>query len=319
MPDTCVTPCSPEAQRVNTAQSPTWQQYLELCKPRVVSLIVFTAVVGMLLAARNLPSFMTVIWATMGIGLAASSAAAINHLLDQRIDAIMKRTRNRPLPSGQLSQGRVLGFALALTLISMLILVFAVNKLTAALTFLSLIGYAFVYTAYLKHATPQNIVIGGAAGAAPPLLGWTAITNEVHYDALLLVLIIFAWTPPHFWALAIFRKEDYARADIPMLPVTHGENFTRWQIFFYTILLVISTVLPYLTGMSGLFYLGGVTVLNGGFLYYAIRLLRSSNQQIAMRTFSFSVMYLMMLFVFLLVDHYLPWGRLSWPLPLAIN
>lgn len=282
----------------------TWRQYLELTKPKVVTLIVFTAVVGMLMATPGFPPLTALVAGTLGIGLAASSAAAINHLLDQRIDAIMARTKDRPLPQGELTEARVLIFALALGMASMLILVVFVNTLTAVLTFVSLIGYAIVYTAWLKRATPQNIVIGGAAGAAPPVLGWTAVTGQIHPDALLLFLIIFVWTPPHFWALAIFRKADYAAVDIPMLPVTHGVNFTRWHIFFYTILLVIVTTLPYLTGMSGPLYLGGATVLNLGFLWYAWRLLRSDDVMLPMQTFAYSVTYLMMLFLFLMVDHY---------------
>ncbi len=282
----------------------SWRDYLELTKPKVVLLIVFTAIVGMLLAVPGLPPLVPFVAGTLGIGLASSSAAAINHLLDQRIDAVMMRTRDRPLPSGHLSEARVLIFAVALAMLSMLILVVFVNVLTAVLTFASLIGYAIIYTAWLKRATPQNIVIGGAAGAAPPVLGWTAITGHVDPDALLLFLIIFAWTPPHFWALAIFRKADYAAVDIPMLPVTHGVNFTRWHIFFYTILMVITTILPYLSGMSGPLYLGGVSVLNLGFLWYAWRLLRSDDVQLPMQTFGYSITYLMVLFAFLVVDHY---------------
>jgi protoheme IX farnesyltransferase len=280
-------------------------RYIELCKPRVVALIVFTAIVGMFLAVPGWPPWNALIAGTLGIGLAASSAAAINHLLDQRIDAVMARTRNRPLPSGQLSATQVLVFAGVLGLLSMTLLVVWVNGLTAVLTFLSLIGYAVVYTVWLKRATPQNIVIGGAAGAAPPVLGWTAVTGMVDHNALILFLIIYVWTPPHFWALAIHRRNDYAAVDIPMLPVTHGVHFTRWHIFFYTILLVIVTTLPYLTGMSGLFYLAGVTVLNLGFLWYALRLLRASNDALPMQTFGYSIIYLMVLFAFLLADHYL--------------
>ena len=280
-------------------------RYLELCKPRVVYLIVFTAVVGMFLAVPGWPPWNALIAGTLGIGLAASSAAAINHLLDQRIDAVMARTRNRPLPSGQLGVTQVLVFAFALALSSMTLLVVWVNGLTAALTFFSLIGYAIVYTVWLKRATPQNIVIGGAAGAAPPVLGWTAVTGAIDHNALILFLIIFVWTPPHFWALAIHRRNDYAAADIPMLPVTHGVQFTRWHILFYTILLVIVTTLPYLTGMSGLLYLAGVTVLNLGFLWYALRLLRDNDERLPMQTFGYSIIYLMVLFGFLLIDHYL--------------
>jgi len=280
-------------------------RYLELCKPRVVALIVFTAIVGMFLAVPGWPPVSALVAGTLGIALAASSAAAINHLLDQRIDAVMARTRNRPLPQGQLNVNQVLVFAFILGALSMALLAVWVNLLTAVLTFLSLIGYAVVYTVWLKRATPQNIVIGGAAGAAPPVLGWTAVTGAVDHNALILFLIIYVWTPPHFWALAIHRRHDYASVDIPMLPVTHGVRFTRWHILFYTILLVIVTTLPYLTGMSGLLYLAGVTVLNAGFLWYALRLLRENNDALPMQTFGYSIIYLMVLFVFLLADHYL--------------
>ena len=280
-------------------------RYFELCKPKVVYLIVFTAVVGMFLAVPGWPPLNALIAGTLGIGLAASSAAAINHLLDQRIDALMARTRDRPLPSGQLGIKQVLSFALILCILSMTMLVIWVNTLTAVLTFLSLIGYAIVYTVWLKRATPQNIVIGGAAGAAPPVLGWVAVTGTIDPNALILFLIIYVWTPPHFWALAIHRRHDYAAADIPMLPVTHGVRFTRWHILFYTILLVIVTTLPFLTGMSGLLYLAGVTVLNIGFLWYALRLLSDHDEGLPMQTFAYSVIYLMVLFVFLLADHYL--------------
>jgi len=269
-----------------------------------VTLIVFTAVVGMLLAVPGWPPLGAFLAGTAGIALAASSAAAINHLLDQRIDAIMLRTRGRPLPTGQISVDRVVTFATVLGVLSMVILVAWTNVLTAVLTFASLIGYAVVYTVWLKRATPQNIVIGGAAGAAPPVLGWTAITGDVQPHALLLFLIIFVWTPPHFWALAIHRRADYAAVDIPMLPVTHGIPFTRWHIFFYTVLLVLVTTLPFVTGMSGLLYLAGVSVLNAGFLWYAWRLLHSSDQRLPMKTFGYSVTYLMVLFAFLMVDHY---------------
>jgi len=279
-------------------------RYFELCKPRVVYLIVFTAVVGMFLAVPGWPPLSALIAGTLGIGLAASSAAAINHLLDQRIDAVMARTRDRPLPSGQLDTRQVLVFALALCAASMILLLVWVNSLTALLTFFSLIGYAIIYTLWLKRATPQNIVIGGAAGAAPPVLGWAAVTGSVDPGALILFLIIYVWTPPHFWALAIHRRHDYAAADIPMLPVTHGVQFTRWHILFYTILLTIVTTLPFLTGMSGLLYLSGVTVLNIGFLWYALRLLGGKDDSLPMQTFSYSIIYLMLLFVFLLVDHY---------------
>ncbi len=281
-------------------------QYFELTKPRVVALIVFTAIIGMFLAVPGLPPLRQSVAGFIGIWLAAASAAALNHLIDQRIDKLMARTSQRPLATGALTPTQVLAFALILGTLSMAILVALVNPLTALLTFFSLIGYAVVYTAYLKRATPQNIVIGGAAGAAPPVLGWAAVTGHVHPYALLLFLIIFIWTPPHFWALAIFRREDYSRAQVPMLPVTHGVVYTRWHVLFYTVLLIVITVLPYLTGMSGLFYLGGALVLGGGFLWYAIRLLNPPDDFFAMRMFNYSIIYLMALFAFLLVDHYLP-------------
>ncbi len=284
-------------------------QYFELTKPRVVALIVFTALVGMLLATPGLPPLNALVWGNLGIWLAASSAAAINHLLDQRIDALMARTQHRPLPTGQLNTRQVLIFALVLGVLSMTILVALVNVLTAALTFFSLIGYAVIYTVYLKRATPQNIVIGGAAGAAPPVLGWAAVTNEVHAYALLLFLIIFIWTPPHFWALAIFRRDDYARAQVPMLPITHGVEYTRAHILYYTILLFLITLMPWFAGMSGLIYLGGAVVLGLGFLYYAIRLMNPPNEHFAMEAFRYSIIYLMVLFAFLLVDHYLALPR----------
>jgi len=282
----------------------TFYQYLELCKPRVVILIVFTAVVGMFLAVPGWPPLIASLAGTLGIGLAASSAAAINHLLDHRIDAKMARTKRRPLASGKLTERNVLIFAVLLGLLAMVVLVLWVNLLTAILTFLSLIGYAIVYTVWLKRATPQNIVIGGAAGAAPPVLGWTAVTGSLDPQALLLFLIIFIWTPPHFWALAIYRKAEYALVDIPMLPVTHGSAFTRLQILLYTVLLVIVTTLPYLTQMSGVVYLAGVSVLNLGFMWYALRMMISKDIMLPMYTFAFSITYLMVLFVFLLVDHY---------------
>ncbi|MGD9584161.1 MAG: heme o synthase [Lysobacterales bacterium] len=280
-------------------------QFFALTKPRVVALIVFTAVVGMLLAVPGLPPWSALVWGSLGIWLAAGAAAAINHLLDQRIDALMARTAHRPLPSGQLSSRQVLGFALILAAVSMAILVLLVNPLTALLTFFSLIGYAVIYTVYLKRATPQNIVIGGAAGAAPPVLGWAAVTGEIHAYALLLFLIIFIWTPPHFWALAIYRRADYSRAQVPMLPITHGVVFTRWHVLAYTILLFLVTLLPWLAGMSGIIYLAGAVVLGVGFLYYAIRLLDPPDEAFAMEVFRYSIIYLMVLFALLLADHYL--------------
>jgi protoheme IX farnesyltransferase len=279
-------------------------QYLELTKPRVVALIVFTAIIGMFLAVPGMVPLQPLIAGTVGIWLAAASAAAINHLIDQRIDRLMARTSQRPLATGALTPMQVLVFAVVLGAASMAILIVLVNPLTALLTFASLIGYAIVYTAWLKRATPQNIVVGGIAGAAPPVLGWAAVTGQVHPYALLLCLIIFVWTPPHFWALAIFRRDDYSRAQVPMLPVTHGVQYTRQHVLYYTILLLIVTVLPYLTGMSGLFYLGGALVLGGGFLYYAIVLLDPPNELFPMKVFNYSIVYLMALFAFLLIDHY---------------
>jgi len=281
-----------------------WRDYLELCKPRVVALIVFTAFVGMLLATPGWVPLATLLPATAGIALAAASAAAINHVADHRIDALMVRTRARPLPQGGIARPQALLFAAIIGVLGMYLLVAWVNVLTAALTFASLVGYAIIYTLYLKHATPQNIVIGGAAGAAPPVLGWTAVTGEVHAHALLLFLIIFAWTPPHFWALAIYRHKDYARADIPMLPVTHGVDFTRLQVLLYTVILTVVTLLPYLTYMSGPIYLTGALLLNFGFLYYATALMVSREERIAMDTFRYSIWYLMGIFAFLLADHY---------------
>jgi protoheme IX farnesyltransferase len=286
-----------------------FDQYWELTKPRVVALIVFTAFVGMFMAVPGLPPLRESVFGFIGIWLAAASAAAINHLIDQRIDKVMARTANRPLATGSLAPAQVLAFAVSLGVASMGILVLLVNALTALLTFASLIGYAIVYTGFLKRATPQNIVIGGIAGAAPPLLGWSAITgmrNEWDWaHALLLVLIIFVWTPPHFWALAIFRREDYARALVPMLPVTHGVQYTRWQILLYTVLLVAVSVLPWAARMSGLFYLGGALVLGAVFLWHAWRLMDPPDDFYPMRVFNYSVVYLMALFAFLLVDHWL--------------
>lgn len=290
---------------MTTTESNLIGQYWELCKPRVVALILFTALVGMLLADPPLELAPMLALAMLGIALGAASGAALNHLLDRRIDRQMTRTRHRPLPTGQLDSRQVLAFAIALGVLSMLILGIWVNPLTALLTFLSLIGYGIVYTLFLKWATPQNIVIGGLAGAAPPLLGWSAVSGQIDPYALLLVLIVYVWTPPHFWALAIYRRDDYAQAAVPMLPVTHGIAFTRWQILFYTVLLIIATILPWLTGMSGLFYLGGALVLNIAFLRYAVQLLKLQNEIIAMRLFNYSIIYLMMLFGFLLADHYL--------------
>jgi heme o synthase len=291
------------------SRRPVWRRYLELTKPKVVALITFTAIVGTLLASPGVPPLEPLIVGNLGIALAAACAATLNHVLDARIDAQMARTRARPLPTGQLSERAAVTFAALLGLGAMTLLAFLVNLLTALLTFCSLIGYAVVYTLWLKRATSQNIVIGGAAGAAPPVLGWTAVTGSVDPNALLLFLIIFVWTPPHFWALAIARRDDYARAGIPMLPVTHGVEFTRLQVLLYTVLLVVVTLLPYVTRMSGLVYLAAALALNAGFLYYALILKISARAELPMRVFRFSVNYLMWLFAALLVDHYLPWFR----------
>jgi len=280
------------------------QEYLELTKPRVVALIVFTAVVGMFLAVPGMPPLDKVILGVIGIGLAAGSAAAINHLLDQQADAVMARTRARPLPAGQLRPVQAATFAVLLGTLSMLILALGVNTLTAILTFVSLIGYAVIYTVFLKRATPQNIVIGGAAGAAPPVLGWAAVTGGISGDALLLFLIIFVWTPPHFWALALYREKEYGRAGIPMLPVTHGSQFTRLHILLYTVLLAAVTIMPYATHLSGGFYLIGAVLLDAMFLVHAWRLYREYSDARARRTFIYSIQYLSALFAVLLIDHY---------------
>jgi protoheme IX farnesyltransferase len=284
------------------------RSYLGLCKLKVVALIVFTAMVGMFLATSppGMVPLDVLFFGNLGIGMAASAAAAINHVLDAREDTRMARTRRRPLPQGELSERNALLFAGLLGALSMVILIVFINPLTALLTFISLVGYAVVYTLYLKRATPQNIVIGGAAGAAPPILGWTALTDTIDPHALLLFLIIFIWTPPHFWALAIHRREEYAKVDIPMLPVTHGVPFTQLQILLYTVMLLVVSVLPFATHMSGMFYLTGALLLGGGFLYYAIQLMKGDDESIAMKTFGYSIWYLMAIFALLLVDHYLP-------------
>ena len=283
-----------------------WRDYYTLTKPRVVQLLVFTAVVGMFLATPGFVPWDVLIFGSLGIGLAASSGAVVNHVLDQRIDAQMTRTRERPLPTGRVGEREAFLFALVLGVTGLTMLTLLINPLTAFLTFISLIGYAVIYTVFLKRATPQNIVIGGAAGAAPPILGWAAVTNEASGYALLLFLIIFTWTPPHFWALAIARKDDYEKARIPMLPVTHGIEATKSFVLAYTILLVIVSVLPFFMGMSGMQYLLGAILLGCGFLYYALCLKLGDQDNVAMKTFGYSITYLMALFSFLLVDHYIP-------------
>ena len=297
-------PTLPDSPPITLVGGTRWRDYLELTKPKVSLLIVFTAIVGMVLASPGMVPWPALIFGTLGIALASGSAASFNHVLDRRIDEQMGRTRHRPLPTGHLQKRNAVVFATLLALASMLILWLLVNGLTATLTFCSLIGYAMVYTMWLKRATPQNIVIGGAAGAAPPVLGWAAVTNTIDPHALLLFLIIFTWTPPHFWALAIARRDDYAKAGIPMLPVTHGIPYTRLQIVLYTILLILTSLLPYLTGMSGFIYLGVALALNGRFLYYVLALQRGLRPELPMRTFKFSITYLMLLFAALIVDHY---------------
>lgn len=287
------------------ANKSSWRDYLELCKPRVVSLMLLTVLVGMYLSTDNFIGLGVLLPSLLGIALCAGSAAAVNHLVDKRIDMLMARTQKRPIARGRVSPTQALVFALVIGLAGLFILSYWVNYLTAVLSFLTLIGYAGIYTGYLKRATPQNIVIGGLAGAAPPLLGWTAVTNHLDPNALLLVLIIFIWTPPHFWALAIYRYDDYKTAEIPMLPVTHGIKYTKIYILLYTLLLLVASALPYVVGMSGIAYLISSTALGLRFLYWAIKLLRTEEPIIAMRAFRFSIVYLLLLFIFLLVDHYL--------------
>ena len=282
-----------------------WRDYLELCKPRVVALMLLTAVIGMLLATPGALDPLLVLIATTGIGLCAGSAAAVNHIFDRAVDARMARTRGRPVARGRIAPLHGLLFALVIGSLGTWLLYHWVNPLTAWLTLASLVGYALIYTVFLKRATPQNIVIGGLAGAAPPLLGWTAVTGAIEGHGLLLVLIIFAWTPPHFWALALARKEEYAAVDIPMLPVTHGESYTRLHIFLYTLVLCAVTLLPFVTGMSGLLYLLAAVALNLRFLYLAVVLMRRPDAALAMRMFGYSIAYLMLLFMALLADHYL--------------
>ncbi|WP_422136131.1 heme o synthase [Endozoicomonas sp. ALD040] len=285
-------------------ESAHWRDYLELTKPRVVALMVLTVVIGMCLATPGMVPLDILLFGNLGIALSAASAAVINHVVDRQIDAVMARTHKRPVATGRVEPLQALLFAFTLGVLGIGILVFLVNPLTAWLTLASLMGYAVIYTLILKRATPQNIVIGGIAGASPPLLGWTAVTGHFEGHALLLVLIIFAWTPPHFWALAIHRKAEYARADIPMLPVTHGEAYTKLHILLYTVIMILVSVLPFLTGMSGTVYLAGALILGGRFLYWAIALLRESRPHAAIKTFKYSITYLMLLFVVLLVDHY---------------
>jgi protoheme IX farnesyltransferase len=282
------------------------QQFWRLMKPRVVSLIVFTAVIGMLLAVPGLPPVGPALAATLGIALVAGAAAAFNCLVEQKIDAAMARTRARPTVMGTISPLQILLFSGAVGGLGLAILWHAVNPLTMWLTMATFVGYAVIYTVILKPATPQNIVIGGASGAMPPVLGWAAMTGEVPYQPLLLFLIIFAWTPPHFWALALYRRHEYARAGVPMLPVTHGEAFTRLHLLLYTLILVATTLLPFATGMSGYFYLGSALVLDAVFVGFAVAIWRKYSDGLARRTFAYSIFYLAMLFGALMIDHYLP-------------
>jgi protoheme IX farnesyltransferase len=290
---------APSAVRV------TWRDYYELCKPNVVLLMLLTSVIGMLMATRDMVSWHILLFGNLGIGLCAASAAAVNHLVDRRIDAVMARTHNRPIATGRIDTTRAIIFAMVLGVVGMVMLITLINALTAWLTLLSLVGYAVIYTLFLKRATPQNIVIGGLAGAAPPLLGWTAVTNSIDGHALLLVLIIFAWTPPHFWALAVHRREEYAKVDVPMLPVTHGDRYTRVHVLLYTLIMFAISLLPFATHMSGPLYLIGAVVLGLGFLYWAIVMLIGKNPKAPMETFKYSIIYLMALFIVMLADHYL--------------
>ncbi len=286
-------------------QTVSWRDYYEMCKPRVVMLMILTSMVGMFLAVPGMVPWDILILGNLGIALVAGSGAVVNHLIDYRVDSVMKRTHNRPIPQGRVDQKQAAFFAAAIGVAGMLILLFWVNPLCAWLTLASFVGYAFIYTGYLKRATPQNIVIGGLSGAMPPLLGWSAVTGTIEPGALILVLIIFAWTPPHFWALAIHRKEEYAKTGIPMLPVTHGEHLTKIHIILYTVIMFLITILPYLTGMSGPLYLLAAVVLGLGFLWWSLMLMYRPKASTAMDTFRYSIVYLMVLFVVLLVDHYL--------------
>ncbi|TNE80622.1 MAG: protoheme IX farnesyltransferase [Gammaproteobacteria bacterium] len=283
----------------------SWRDYLELTKPNVVALMILTTVIGMFLAVPGMVPLDVLILGNLGIAVCAGAAAVVNHVVDRQIDTKMARTFNRPVAKGRVEPFQALVFAALLGIIGMGILLVYINALTAWLTLASLVGYAVIYTLFLKRATPQNIVIGGLAGAAPPLLGWTAVTGEIHGHALLLVLIIFAWTPPHFWALAVHRKDEYAKADIPMLPVTHGEKYTKLHILLYTLILLIISVLPFVTGMSGWLYLLGALVLGAGFIYWAVVMMIGKKPESGMDTFKYSIIYLMALFVIMLLDHYL--------------
>lgn len=289
----------------SNSSTASWRDFYEMCKPRVVMLMILTSLVGMFLAVPGMVPLDVLILGNLGIALVAASGAVVNHLIDRKIDVVMKRTHNRPIPQGRVDPRQAAMFAVAIGLIGMAILLLWVNALSAWLTLASFVGYAFIYTGYLKHATPQNIVIGGLSGAMPPLLGWAAVTGTIEPNALVLVLIIFAWTPPHFWALAIHRKEEYAKSGVPMLPVTHGEHVTKIHIIVYTVMLVVVSTIPYFSGMSGLLYLVSALALGAGFLAWSIKLMVKPGPTTAMDTFKYSIVYLALLFVALVVDHYL--------------
>jgi len=289
---------------VNTGQA-SFMDYLEMCKPKVVAMMLLTSVIGMFLSVPGMVPFEILLFGNLGIALAAGSAAAVNHIIDRQIDLVMARTQKRPVAQGRVKLPQAIAFAAVIGVTGIAMLALLVNPLTAWLTLASLIGYAFIYSGYLKRATPQNITIGGLSGAVPPLLGWTSVTGTLDPNALLLVLIIFAWTPPHFWALAIHRQEEYAKVKIPMLPVTHGERFTILHIMLYTLIMIAVSLLPFVMGMSGMLYLISAIALGLGFLYWAIVLVRGTNPQAPLKTFRYSITYLMVLFVAMLVDHYL--------------
>jgi len=289
---------------VTDLEKTSFRDYLELTKPKVVALMILTSIIGMFLSVPGMVPLDVLILGNVGIALCAGAAAVINHVVDRKIDLKMSRTLNRPVAKGRVSPYQAMFFSVILGFLGMAILLLYINALTAWLTLASLFGYAVLYTSYLKRATPQNIVIGGLAGAVPPLLGWTAVTGEIHGHALLLVLIIFAWTPPHFWALAVHRKDEYAKAEIPMLPVTHGEKYTKINILLYTVLMIMVTLLPFAVGMSGWLYIIGALILGAGFLYWAIMMMLGRKPDAGMDTFKYSIVYLMALFIIMLVDHY---------------
>lgn len=294
-----------EALAEVSEQRASWHDYLEMCKPKVVALMLLTSVIGMFLSTTAMVPLDILVFGNLGIALAAGSAATVNHIVDRQIDLMMARTHKRPMAQGRVKLPQAVAFAFVVGVLGISILALLVNPLTAWLTLASLIGYAFIYTGFLKRATPQNITIGGLSGAVPPLLGWTSVTGSLDPHALLLVLIIFAWTPPHFWALAIHRKDEYAKVKIPMLPVTHGKQFTALHILLYTLIMIAVSLLPFVTGMSGLLYLVSALVLGGRFLYWAIVLVRGNNAQAPLKTFRYSITYLMLMFLAMLVDHYL--------------